>query len=198
MHDVVTEDGYILEMHRIPHGLNNPNPDPQRPVVLLMHGLLCSSADWVVTGTDKGLAFILADLGYDVWMGNARGNTWSRRHEDYDPNKFLSKFWDFSWHEIGVYDVPAMIDHIIETTGTEKIFYIAHSQGATAFYVMLSEKPEYNNKIRLMAGIGPAAYMGHLPNLLLRIVAKLEKTIQVIHIFLSKYCSLINDICRFS
>lgn len=197
-HEVVTKDGYILEMHRIPHGLTNLNPDPNRPVVLLMHGLLCSSADWVVTGTDKGLAFILADLGYDVWMGNARGNTWSRKHRDYDPNKFLSKFWDFSWHEIGIYDLPAMIDHITETTKTERIFYVAHSQGATAFYVMTSEKPEYNDKIRLMVGVGPAAYMGHMPNFFMRIIAKLEETIDVIHILYFKYYSLIYYICRFS
>lgn len=100
VHHVTTEDGYILEMHRIPHGIDDTNVDPNRPVVLLMHGLLCSSADWIMTGTDKGLGFILADAGYDVWMGNARGNTWSRNHTSYDPDKDSDKFWDFRYKSL--------------------------------------------------------------------------------------------------
>lgn len=181
---VISEGGYILEMHRIPHGLNNPNPDPNRPVVFLMHGLLCSSADWVITGPEKGLGFILADLGYDVWMGNARGNTWSRNNTDYDPDKYLTKFWDFSWHEIGVYDLPAMIDRVLEETGAEKIYYVGHSQGTTAFYVMTSEKPKYNDKIRIMVSLAPIAYMGNLPNIFFKILSYFDGIIGVINKFI--------------
>lgn len=93
-HPVQTEDGYILEMHRIPHGLTNQGVQ-NKPVAFLMHGLLCSSADWVLMGPEKGLAYILADLGYDVWMGNARGNTWSRKHIQYNPDKDKEEFWTF-------------------------------------------------------------------------------------------------------
>lgn len=38
------------------------------------------------------------------------------------------EFWDFSFHENGLYDLPAMIDFIIKTTGFQKIHYIGHSQ----------------------------------------------------------------------
>lgn len=43
-HTIVTEDGYILTLHRIP-GPRNGSRDGQP--VFLQHGLLSSSADWV-------------------------------------------------------------------------------------------------------------------------------------------------------
>lgn len=54
-HRVVTEDGYILEMHRV--------PNPGRPAVLVMHGMLSSSADFVLMGPTIGLAYFLHDQG---------------------------------------------------------------------------------------------------------------------------------------
>ena len=67
-HEVVTRDGYILTLHRIP-ATNLSSP----PVVFLQHGLMASSADWVLSGPDHALAYQLAQAGYDVWMGNFRG-----------------------------------------------------------------------------------------------------------------------------
>lgn len=57
-HVVVTEDGYLLTLHRIPGGRNHRGPSggaAARPVVFLQHGLLASSADWVLTGPGKSL-----------------------------------------------------------------------------------------------------------------------------------------------
>lgn len=61
------------------------------------------------------------------------GNTYSRRHISLNPND--PKFWDFSWHEIGIYDIPATIDYILQQTNQTKLSYVGHSQGVTAMYV---------------------------------------------------------------
>jgi hypothetical protein len=53
-HSVQTEEGYILELHRIPHGRLEATVTP-RPAVLIHHAFLCSSFDWVVLGPDKSL-----------------------------------------------------------------------------------------------------------------------------------------------
>ena len=58
-HIVTTEDGYILTMFRIPYGKDGPGEnDEPRPVVFVQHGLLCSSADWVLSDPPKALGNI--------------------------------------------------------------------------------------------------------------------------------------------
>nr|XP_022912347.1 lipase 3-like isoform X2 [Onthophagus taurus] len=159
--DIQTEDGYLLTMHRIPHGKSNGDQKDKK-VALLMHCLVCSSAVYALNGPERSLAFILADQGYDVWMPNARGNVFSKKHITLDPQDDADKFWRFSWHEIGYYDVPASIDYIQAKTGVEKMSYIGYSQGTTSFYVMASSRPEYNDKISVAISLAPIGYMSHM------------------------------------
>jgi lysosomal acid lipase/cholesteryl ester hydrolase len=46
-----------------------------------------------ITGLFLHAAYILSDAGYDVWLGNARGNMYSRRHEYLTTHE--KKFWNF-------------------------------------------------------------------------------------------------------
>ncbi|CAH0560008.1 unnamed protein product [Brassicogethes aeneus] len=167
-YEVTTEDGYILTLHRIPLGKNAKKSNGK--VAFLQHGILSSSCDWIITGSSKGLAYILADEGYDVWMGNARGNRYSRNHTTLNPDKD-SKFWKFSWHQIGAIDLPTMIDFVLEKTGVPSVYYAGHSQGTTSFFVMTSFKPEYNEKIKVQVSLAPIGFMNHMTSPFFRILA---------------------------
>ncbi|KAK2585096.1 hypothetical protein KPH14_008608 [Odynerus spinipes] len=151
-HVISTEDGYLLTLHRIPGRFKSPT-------VLLQHGLLGSSADWVLPGSKKGLAYILADHGYDVWLGNFRGNTYSKAHKTLPTSD--SRFWNFSWHEMGIYDLPAKISYITNFKQSN-LTYIAHSMGTTSFYVMSSMRPDIASRVQIMFSLAPIAYMSHL------------------------------------
>ncbi|XP_034472788.1 lipase 1 [Drosophila innubila] len=152
-HKVETKDGFRLTAHRIP----KPGAQP----VLLVHGLEDSSATWVLTGPCCGLAYLLSDRGYDVWMLNTRGNRYSRKHRKYHP--LMRQFWDFSFHEIGVYDIPATIDYMLDRSkGYKQVHYVGHSQGTTSVFVMGSERPEYMKKVKLLQALAPVAYFDNL------------------------------------
>lgn len=87
--------------------------------------------------------------------------------------------FSYSWHEIGVYDIPATIDYILKKTKKEKIFIISHSQGGSAFFVMASERPEYHNKIIASFSMAPAVFMSRTNNPLFQILAPFGNDIKV-------------------
>ncbi|XP_008546538.1 lipase 3 [Microplitis demolitor] len=171
-HTVITKDGYVLTLHRISGGKKYP-PKAGKPVVYLQHGLLSDSASWVLTGPSHGLGYILSDEKYDVWMGNSRGTTQSRAHVNLTTDDPL--FWNFSFNEIGLYDLPAIIDYILNETGEKKLNYIGHSQGTSILFVLLSERPEYNDKINKFIAYAPIAYVGNVQSPIIRALAPAEK-----------------------
>lgn len=158
-HNVTTEDGYILEMHRLFH----PNYTHEvRPAVFLQHGLLSSSEVFVLNG-DNAAAFKIARLGYDVWMGNNRGNQYSRGHVSLNPKnkKDQEQYFDFSFFELAQYDAPAQIDYVREHTGWDKLSYLGHSQGTTQMFTALSEDfGDMKDKINLFIALAPITTLG--------------------------------------
>ena len=67
-HVVLTKDGYLLGLHRLPskkgHRKSNPGTTTGKPVVYLHHGLLMNSEVWVcLTDAERSLPFVLVEAG---------------------------------------------------------------------------------------------------------------------------------------
>lgn len=86
------------------------NDTGKRTPVYLQHGVLDSSLTWILNFPHQSLAYLLADEGYDVWLGNSRGNQFSMAHVEYTIED--DEFWEFSWDEMGLYDLPAMLNFV--------------------------------------------------------------------------------------
>uniref|UniRef100_W5UA88 Lipase n=1 Tax=Ictalurus punctatus TaxID=7998 RepID=W5UA88_ICTPU len=153
--EVVTEDGYILSINRIPHGVQGKFQQDPKPVVYLQHGLLAAGSNWVTNLPNTSLGFLLADAGFDVWLGNSRGNTWSKKHVSLTPKQ--KEYWQFSHDEMAKKDLPAVINFITKTTRQEQIFYVGHSQGTTIAFMAFSTMPELANKIKMFFALAPVA-----------------------------------------
>ena len=93
-HQVTTEDGYILTMMRIP-GIQGEETTGPKPPVFFQHGLFDSADAFICNYAEKAPAFVAARAGYDVWLGNTRGNKYSRHHVKYNPDLNREAFWDF-------------------------------------------------------------------------------------------------------
>ncbi|KAK9708416.1 alpha/beta hydrolase fold [Popillia japonica] len=107
------------------------------------------------------MAYILADAGYDMWILNNRGSTYSKAHVNLNPERDKT-FWDFSFHEQGVYDLPQIIDYVLNLTRQKDLFFIGYSMGATIGHVMCSTRPEYNAKIRHFVNFAPVTDTVHI------------------------------------
>ncbi|KAH6929042.1 hypothetical protein HPB50_022517 [Hyalomma asiaticum] len=120
-----TDDGYVLEVERIRHG-REPCASPgraqkgrrRRHPVLFLPSFLAAS---------------------DMWFLNY---PWQ------SPGKLRVCFVVVSFDEIGRHDLAAVIDHVLKASGASKVTLLSLSQGVAIALVLLSTRPEYNDKFR--------------------------------------------------
>jgi predicted alpha/beta hydrolase len=80
---------------------------------------------WIANEVNLAPPFILVDQGYDVWLGNNRGNRYATNHTTLNTSE--KEFWQTNYIDMGLYDTPAFIDFILNKTKQSKLTYIGHS-----------------------------------------------------------------------
>jgi len=201
-HFAKTSDCFTLRMFRIPGPQGSSGSSSGKPVVLLQHGVLDTSDTWMMNHAQNSLSFMLADAGFDVWLGNTRGNRYSRNSTCYNPDSWINhKFWEWSYDEMAKFDMPAQVDKALEISGAKSLTYIGHSQGTTQAFSNFMQSSEYNlhlqGKINAFIALAPVFHLKNTKSLALSAMSNLDIDVLVkligIHEFLpsSKLLKLI-------
>ncbi|KAL4980495.1 Alpha/Beta hydrolase protein [Aspergillus desertorum] len=169
-HIVQTGDGYLLGLHRLPNRkgeesqtVNQGDGSVKKKVVYLHHGLMMCSEVWVcLTDEERCLPFQLVERGYDVWLGNNRGNKYSKKSTKHSP--LSNEFWDFSIDQFAFHDIPDSINYILNLTGQPSLSYIGFSQGTAQAFATLSIHPQLNQKIDVFVALAPAMAPARISN----------------------------------
>ncbi|XP_038886840.1 triacylglycerol lipase 1 isoform X2 [Benincasa hispida] len=164
-HTIQTKDGFLLGLQRV----SSRDGDLEKrkgPPILLLHGLFMGGDGWFLNSAKQSLGFILADNGFDVWIGNVRGTRWSHGHTSLSEDD--KEFWNWSWEELALYDLAAMINYINSLTD-RKIYVVGHSQGTIMSFAALTQ-PDIAKKVEAAALLSPISYLEHITAPLVRLM----------------------------
>ena len=92
-------------------------------------------------------------------MGNNRGTKYSNVNKN-DDTWTLKEHWDFTWADMGKYDMPVFVDKVIEVTGKPKITIMGYSTGgAQMMYALATDQDYYAERTHRFVGLSSCHYM---------------------------------------
>lgn len=163
---IITKDDYLLTLHRIvnPKLFNLTYNIKRKPVLLLPPLPGSSSAYFINTpyinntscGDNFGFCLLFTNR-YDVWIPNIRGDLESKTKVSNN-----NIFWNFTFDQIIEFDIPPVIDFILNITGHEKVSIVSHSHGGTIGYGFLSTQTKYLKNIDKFISWAPAVFLGNM------------------------------------
>ena len=146
-------------------------------MVYLQHGLIDSADTFIMNEEHLAPAFVLANKGYDVWLGNIRGN----RYSNAALSPFVRDYWEFTFDELARYDLTASFRYIANKTG-QKINYVGHSQGTLIMFIALSMKYQHiRENLATFVALGPIVYINDMDSPLLNRLMS-TKTFEVLNV----------------
>jgi pimeloyl-ACP methyl ester carboxylesterase len=121
---------------------------------------------------NEALPYILADAGFDVWLGNNRGNGVSTINVKY--GKHTQEYWDFSWDEMALIDLPSQINYVLQQTGVQQLSYIGHSEGTIQAFSGFVANTTLASQVNLYVALAPVAYVQYVESLIIQALAALR------------------------
>jgi pimeloyl-ACP methyl ester carboxylesterase len=159
-----TADGWMLGVRRY-HPIE---PKPGALPVVLCHGLGLNGTFWTIT--DDHLPSQLADRGYEVFVVDLRGSGASYRDGTIGwvnaglRQTIIPEVGNDEWtmDDQALYDVPAILDHIKDQTGHERVNWVGHSLGGMLMFAFL-ERSEHAPRIANFVAMGSPACVSESP-----------------------------------
>ncbi|KAJ7547773.1 hypothetical protein O6H91_08G103800 [Diphasiastrum complanatum] len=151
---VETDDGFLLGLQKI---TSPKSSGKSKGPAFLYHGILIGGDSWLLNPPEESLPFMLADTGYDVWIGNTRTTSFSFNHVSLRREE--KSFWDWSVDELWQYDLAAMLE-FVHSKSQSKISYIGFSQGTQAAFAAFSEG-KLIDMVKNVVMLAPVAYVDH-------------------------------------
>lgn len=141
-----TADGWRLGVRH----LRPAHPDPNKLPVVLCHGLGLNGTFWTITDEHEHLPAQLQAKGYEVFIFDFRGSGESARvgrvgrFNGFLRETPLLEIGEGSWNvdEIARYDVPAVLDYVKNTTGSDRVNWVGHSLGGMLMFAFLEMSPD--------------------------------------------------------
>ena len=185
-HEVITDDGYILQMFRVrlradllqklPENLKANANQP----FLMQHGLFSDSTTFVKSETS--FVYYLLEKGQDCWLGNNRGSKYSLNHIDKDITQ--KDYYQYSFTEMGLFDLQSFYKQILKiykNNDEKQIFYFGHSEGTSQMFVALTDErtKKFTRKhTAAFVAISPVAYLTQVNFKSLKMLSHLNEFFQ--------------------
>ncbi len=140
----LTDDGWRIGIRRV----RPAKLDPGKLPVVLCHGLGLNGTFWTIT--DSHLAEQLAARGYDVFICDLRGSGASQKvgaigkvNAALRQTPFL-EVGEGRWNvdDIVKHDVAAILRHVREETGQDRVNWVGHSLGGMLMFAYLETQPD--------------------------------------------------------
>ncbi|KAK9878994.1 hypothetical protein WA026_003813 [Henosepilachna vigintioctopunctata] len=135
-HEIETQDGYFITTYRIPK-------EKPKGYILFRHPATTDSVAWIIQGFESPALYFWKN-GFEVWMTNTRGTDFSTKHKNLTAHDY--NFWNFSFHEIALYDLGAALEYIYQRNNNNKIIVVGHSMGSTECLIYASMLPLKSKK----------------------------------------------------
>ncbi|KAF5836247.1 Alpha/Beta hydrolase protein [Dunaliella salina] len=149
-HTATTVDGWNLHLVRT----QNKNRATHTFPVILLPGLGSSGAYTFDLSPDISLADYLAELGWDVWTIELRGNGLSDK-----PSLFSKRGRYWTIDTMVEKDVPACMDHICMHTGNSMVHILGHSMGGMILTALLAQGGPTAARVRSAIIVGSSCFL---------------------------------------
>ena len=144
--EVHTDDGFTLTLMHVKNKIGQESSvNPDLNPMLFVPAMGSNPDTWLSAfiyndPPDNAMPLKLFDAGHDVFMLYSRGHHYSLKHDKYTDAD--AEFWNFSWYEMGYFDLKATVDFIYNMTN-QRVGMMGYSMGTTQIFAAIASEYDF-------------------------------------------------------